>query len=284
MPELPEVETIRRALEREFLGCRLQQIRVIERVHLLKNCSAQQLKDSLVGRELASLERRGKYLIFRFGPYAMVLHLRMSGRLLLRPAKHTRLILDFDSKRLYFDDARRFGMLYLSESHDLAGLDPLRELGIEPFTRSYRLEAFRQQLGTTQEVKRWLLDQRKLAGLGNIYANEALYEARIHPQRAAYSLSSRESRRLFDAIPHVLERALAAGGTSVDSYRTPQGELGRFQEEFSVYERAGMPCPRCHTLIQRIAHGGRSSYFCPRCQPLNAFKAWRASSSKTRTA
>ncbi len=268
MPELPEVETIRRGLEQEILGLTLCDVPVTERVHLLKNCSATQLKRSLIGRELTSLARRGKYLIFDFGSYSLVLHLRMSGRLLLQPADHTRLVFDFGDKKLFFDDARRFGMLYLARSDHLDELQPLRELGIEPLAADYTLPAFRERLQTQQEIKRLLLDQRKIAGLGNIYSNEALFEARIHPERSAHTLSRQETQRLFAAIPAVLQHALQAGGTSIDSYRTPQGELGRFQNEFRVYERAGRPCPRCGTTIERIAQGGRSSYLCPRCQPL----------------
>ena len=266
MPELPEVETIRRALEREVLEHELKALDVRERVHLLKNCTPQELKRAIVGRRLTALSRRGKFLIFQFGPWAMVLHLRMSGRLLLSPARHTRLVLAFEKKTLYLDDARRFAMLYLVPEKGLDELKALRQLGIEPLTPSYTWEAFRRLLTSGQEIKRLLLDQRKIAGLGNIYACEALFEACIHPKRLARSLTQQEARGLFEAIPRVLERALEAGGTSFDKYRTPQGELGRFQEEFSVYSREGEPCPRCGMPIQRIVQGGRSSFFCPRCQ------------------
>ncbi len=276
MPELPEVETIRRGLEQELLGRTLLDLHVKERVHLLKNCSPAQLRRALIGRRLKAVGRRGKFLIFDFersekqhsslGQHSIVLHLRMSGRLLLVPAQHTRLILKFSDKTLYFDDARRFGMLYLFESALRESLPPLSELGIEPLTPAYTFGGFRALLQSKQEIKRLLLDQRKLCGLGNIYANEALFAAGIHPQRPACSLSSREARRLFEAIAAVLTRAIEAGGTSIDSYRTPQGELGRFQEEFSVYERAGKPCYRCGELIESISQGGRSSYFCPCCQ------------------
>jgi len=268
MPELPEVETIRRALEREVLKETLTGIDVKEQVHLLKNCTPEELKAALVGRSLRALGRRGKYLLFDFGRYSMVLHLRMSGRLLLNPSKHTRLILSFSSgKRLYLDDARRFAMLYLAETERLDELKPLRELGVEPLSSGYTPEAFLELLQTEREIKRLLLDQRKIAGLGNIYANEALFEAGIHPERPARTLSPSEADRLFEAISRVLERAMSAGGTSIDRYRTPHGEPGRFQEDFRVYGRAGEPCRRCGTPIVRLRQGGRSSYLCPRCQP-----------------
>ncbi len=266
MPELPEVETIRRALVQEVLHRRLRALEVRERVHLLQNCTAPQLEKALVGKRLTALDRRGKFLVLEFGPWAMVLHLRMSGRLLLHPAGHTRLVLDFEGRTLYLDDARRFAALYLVPTAKLWELDPLRRLGLEPFTPSYTLEAFRERLRSRREVKRLLLDQTKLAGLGNIYACEALFEACIHPERPASSLTQQEAKRLFEAIPRVLERALAAGGTSFDKYRTPRGEPGRFQEEFSVYGREGEPCPRCGAPIARIVQGGRSSFYCPECQ------------------
>lgn len=268
MPELPEVETIRRALDQELLGLTLRELHVKERVHLLKNCTSKELQQALVGCPLKALGRRGKFLIFDFGGYSMILHLRMSGRLLFEPARHTRLTLHFAKKRLYLDDARRFAMLYLANTKHLDEFEPLSKLGVEPFSSGYTLEVFLKLLQTKREIKRVLLDQNRLAGLGNIYANEALFEAGIHPQRPASSLSFVEAGKLFEAIPCVLERAIAAGGTSIDSYRTPQGEPGRFQDEFRIYACQGLPCHHCGTPIERIPQGGRSSYFCPRCQPL----------------
>jgi len=268
MPELPEVETIRRALQQELLGLTLRELHVKERVHLLKNCTPTELERRLKGRRLQAISRRGKYLIFDLGGHSMILHLRMSGRLLFEPARHTRLILHFSKKKLYLDDARRFAMLYLANTKRLDELEPLSKLGVEPLSSGYTLEVFLKLLQTKREIKRVLLDQQSLAGLGNIYANEALFEAGIHPQRPASSLSPLEAERLFEAIPCVLQRAIAAGGTSIDSYRTPQGEPGRFQHQFRIYTRQGRPCHQCGTPIERISQGGRSSYFCPRCQPL----------------
>lgn len=269
MPELPEVETIRRALAREVVGLELLRVMVQERVHLLRNCRARELHDRLTGRRLETIGRRGKYLLFGFGTETMVLHLRMSGRLLLAPAEHTRLILEFTGrKNLYFDDARRFGALYLASTDKLARLEPLAELGLEPGTPDYTLKQLRRVLAGPQEIKRLLLDQRKLAGLGNIYACEALYRARLHPQRRANSLSQREAQRLYQAIPQVLARAIASGGSSIASYRQPDGALGQFQNEFAVYGQAGELCAACGSCIERIVQGGRSSFFCPGCQPL----------------
>ncbi|MFB6285104.1 MAG: bifunctional DNA-formamidopyrimidine glycosylase/DNA-(apurinic or apyrimidinic site) lyase [Candidatus Bipolaricaulia bacterium] len=266
MPELPEVETIRRDLLTLVAGQRLQGLSVHERVHLLKNATEAELTDRLTGRALETVEREGKYLVFRFGAESMVLHLRMSGRLLTQAADHTRMTLTFDRTRLYFDDARRFGMLFLSTTERLHQLEPLGKLGLEPFSDGYTLNAFRSLLGSSQEIKRLLLDQHKIAGLGNIYACEALHDARVHPERPASSLRPAESRALHAAIPEVLQRAIDAGGTSFRSYETPSGELGHFQAEFAVYGRKGDPCDQCDTPIERIDQGGRSSFLCPRCQ------------------
>jgi formamidopyrimidine-DNA glycosylase len=269
VPELPEVETIRRGVVELVEGQRLRSVEVLERIHLLKNCTEGQLKRRLEGRLLTDVGRRGKYLLFDFEGALLVLHLRMSGRLLIVPACHTRMVLSFEGGlALHFDDARRFGMAYLTRRRDLEALAPIGALGIEPLTPGYTREEFEALLARDQEIKRLLLDQHKLAGLGNIYANESLFEAGIHPLRAASGLRSSERTRLYRAIPAVLERAIAAGGTSMRSYQMPSGELGRFQENFSVYDRAGSPCPRCGTAIERLPQGGRSSYFCRKCQPM----------------
>jgi formamidopyrimidine-DNA glycosylase len=267
MPELPEVETIRRDLEHKIVGKTLCNLEVKERVHLLKNCSASELKKTMIGQRLMAMKRRGKYLLFCFEKSVLVLHLRMSGRLLLEPAKHTRLVLEFSkNKTIYFDDARRFGALYLSSQKELEDLPTLQKLGIEPFSKDYSLKNFRFKLNSKQEVKRWLLDQSKITGVGNIYACEALFEARINPERVANLLSTPESKRLFEAVLEILKRAIESKGTSIDSYRMPSGELGNFQKNFSVYDRLKEPCHRCQTPISRISQAGRSTYFCPNCQ------------------
>lgn len=266
MPELPEVETIRRDLQELITGQTLRQLSVHERVHLLQNTTEAEMESRLLGQTLRSVGRRGKYLLFDFGTDTLVLHLRMSGRLLTEPSHHARLTLTFDETTLHFDDARRFGMLFISTTKNVEELQPIRKLGLEPFSDDYTLEAFSALMSTDQEIKRLLLDQHKVAGIGNIYACEALFDARLHPERPARSLDEAEVHALCTAIPDVLQRAIDAGGTSLRSYETPAGELGHFQDEFSVYGRAGRPCSLCGTPVERIVQGGRSTFFCPRCQ------------------
>jgi len=265
MPELPEVETIRRGLEQEFLNLQLESVKVLDR-RLLQHCPPAKL-ERLQGRRLKRVGRRGKFLILQFDNRALVIHPRMTGRFLPQQGKHPRLVMHFSKgKKLVLDDPRRFATLHCAEADGLEKLEPLRRLGIEPFTPSYTWENFLRILQTKQEIKRLLLDQQKLAGLGNIYANEALFRVQIHPKRQANSLSPEEARRLFSAIPKLLEEAIAAQGTTISDYRTASGESGSFQLFLKVYGRGGEPCRRCGTPIERIEQGGRSTYFCPKCQ------------------
>jgi formamidopyrimidine-DNA glycosylase len=266
VPELPEVETIRRSLEREFLGRRLERIKILE-PRLLQNCSEKELKRALVGQKLEKLGRRAKFLLLEFGQHSAVLHLRMTGWFHLASAINPRLILEFDKQTLYFEDTRRFATLHLAKTEKLGELKPLARLGIEPFHPNYTLKNFRQILKKPQEIKRLLLDQTQIAGIGNIYASEALFASRIHPLRPANRLNSRETKRLFTQIEKILTRAIEAQGTTIASYRSLDG-TGNFQNFLAVYERAGQPCPRCTRPIARLVQGGRSSYFCPGCQTL----------------
>lgn len=265
MPELPEVETIRRGLEKELLHAQLSGIEVRDQ-RLLRDCPLSEL-EGLRGKALERVARRGKFLILEFDGRALVIHLRMTGRLLPQEEGHTRLILGFSSsKRLILDDPRRFATLHCARANELEGLEPLCRLGLEPFTADYTFENFWKILRTKQEIKRLLLDQTKLAGLGNIYANEALFRAGIHPLRRADSLSPKEAKRLFEAIPRLLEEAIASQGTTISDYRTASGASGSFQLFLKVYGRAGEPCPRCGAPIAQLSQGGRSTYFCPKCQ------------------
>ncbi|MCS6937241.1 MAG: bifunctional DNA-formamidopyrimidine glycosylase/DNA-(apurinic or apyrimidinic site) lyase [Candidatus Bipolaricaulota bacterium] len=266
MPELPEVETLRRALERELIGRRLQSLDIYE-PRLLQNASEEELQRALVGQTLQSVGRRAKFLLFDFGPHTAVLHLRMTGWPTLTPVQTPRFVFRFDQKKtLYFSDPRRLATLHLVPTAHAHTLPPLNGLGIEPFQPTYTLKNFLALLQTDQEIKRLLLDQRKIAGIGNIYACEALFASRIHPQRPAKSLSRAEARRLFAQIEKILARAIAEQGTTVKTYRRLAGESGNFQNFLAVYDRAGEPCVRCQTPIERLTQGGRGTYFCPTCQ------------------
>jgi len=271
MPELPEVETIRRDLAKYFKGLRLSDL-VVKEKRLLANCSLPKLR-KLIGQRLLSVGRKAKFLILDFGQHTIIIHLRMTGNFFLSEKKHTSLILKFEGGEhlylyLYLDDPRRFARLYLAESAKLNELQLLGNLGVEPFQQNYRFPRFAQLLQTKQEIKRLLLDQRKIAGLGNIYASEILFAAKIHPQRKANELAPAEAFSLYEKIPEILKLAIDQQGTSIATYRTLSGEAGSFQKLLQVYGREGERCFVCGTKIAKIIQGGRSTYFCPRCQPL----------------
>ncbi|MCL6642830.1 MAG: bifunctional DNA-formamidopyrimidine glycosylase/DNA-(apurinic or apyrimidinic site) lyase [Candidatus Bipolaricaulota bacterium] len=266
MPELPEVETLRRALTQELEGTKLRALHIYE-PRLVQNASERDLQRALVGQRLRAIGRRAKFLLFDFGKYTALLHLRMTGWPTLSPIKNPRFVLEFtQNKTLSLSDTRRLATLHLVPSARADELPPLSELGIEPFQPNYTFENFRAILQSKQEIKKLLLDQRKIAGIGNIYACEALFASKIHPQRRAHSLSRSEARRLFEQIEKILAQAIAEHGTSVRTYRVLTGEPGNFQNFLRVYDRAGEPCVRCRTKIVRIEQGGRGTYFCPKCQ------------------
>ncbi|MCX8102923.1 MAG: bifunctional DNA-formamidopyrimidine glycosylase/DNA-(apurinic or apyrimidinic site) lyase [Candidatus Bipolaricaulota bacterium] len=266
MPELPEVETLRRALAQELEGCTLTALKIYE-PRLLQNASEQELQRALVGRRLRAVRRRAKCLLFDFGEHTVILHLRMTGWPTLSPIENPRFVFAFaGNKTLYLHDTRRLATLHLVPSARADKLPPLAGLGIEPFQPSYKFEDFVTLLQTDQEIKKLLLDQRKIAGIGNIYACEALFASKIHPQRPARTLARSEARRLFVQIEEILSRAIAEQGTSVRTYRVLTGESGNFQNFLRVYDREGEPCLRCRTPIVRITQGGRGTYLCPKCQ------------------
>jgi formamidopyrimidine-DNA glycosylase len=275
MPELPEVETVRRGLEAKLTGgvvARVQRRRADLRAPLPRN-----LKHRLEGRRLERIDRRGKYLLFHFDtPTVLIVHLGMSGRFVLTappappPALHDHVIIEWRrGPVLTFNDVRRFGLMTLTRAHDLAAHPLLRGLGPEPLDSGFDGPALGAALrGRRTAIKAALLDQRVVAGIGNIYACEALFRARISPRRIADSVRGERAARLAAAIRTVLEAAIAAGGSSLRDYVQASGELGYFQHAFAVYGREGEVCPGCDCggAVRRIVQGGRSTFYCPRVQ------------------
>jgi formamidopyrimidine-DNA glycosylase len=267
MPELPEVETTVRGLETVLAGRRLT--RVEPRRPDLRRAVPHDLGQRLTGAQVTDLGRRAKYgLIGTDRGDTLVFHLGMSGHWRIDPPEigaHDHLLLETDEgRRLALNDARRFGTLDLLPTADLADWPAFRALGPEPFDLDpvWLRSRFK---GRSAPIKVLLLDQRIVAGLGNIYACEALYHARIHPARAAGSLSLDRVRRLTVAIGQVLDEAIAAGGSSLRDFVSPDGTLGYFSKKFAVYDREGQPCT-CGGSVRRIVQGGRSTFYCPKCQ------------------
>lgn len=275
MPELPEVETIRRSLEEKIKGKTLVGVEVsLEK--MFKGTVSEDPKDGISGRKIKSLERRGKYLIIHLtGGMAMVIHLRMTGQLMycspeIEKAKHTHVIFHLDDKcELRFTDQRQFGKVQLVPEKELDSISGLKSLGVEPFSSEFSREWFKKELRNKRtKIKPLLLDQTFVAGIGNIYADEALFRAKINPERVAATLSPREASKLFMTIREVLEEGINNKGTSIKDYIDGEGQQGNNQNNLRVYGRDGQPCMKCGKTIEKKSIGGRSSHFCPKCQKL----------------
>jgi len=275
MPELPEVETVRRMLEGAIPG------RVIARAEVsrkrLRTASLAALPRKLAGRTFESPRRTGKFLLLDLDQGLTLLsHLGMSGRWLFWPPRravdqaleHVHLKLRFqDGAALWYQDVRRFGMLRVVATDRLASDASLKLLGPDPLAVPRDGAALRGAArGARTSIKTWLLDQRRIAGLGNIYASEVLFRARIDPRRRAGALDAAEWARVASEIPAVLEESIARMGTTFSTYRTIWNEPGQYGEELLVYDRAGEPCRNCGNPLRRIVQNGRSTFFCPNCQ------------------
>ena len=287
MPELPEVETVVRQLEPEVEGHRIERLEVLDE-RWSRPAPPRELKAAVSGSTIERLGRRGKYILMALdGGRTLVMHLRMTGNLILREGeemldpsegrrlyesersteeRHLRARFELDDGReLWFTDPRRFGEAFLV---DEAGLeDRFAKLGVEPFSPEFTARALGEMAaGRTAPLKSFLLDQSGVAGVGNIYADEALFRAELHPLSPAGSMKAEHLEALRDGVVAALEAGIDAGGSSIDDYRDARGEKGSMQDEFLVHTREGEDCPRCGGTIARIVVGGRSTYFCPSCQ------------------
>jgi formamidopyrimidine-DNA glycosylase len=267
MPELPEVETTVRGLAKVLDGRRIARLEA--RRPDLRRALPVDLGQRLTGARVTGLRRRAKYgLIDTDRDDTLVFHLGMSGHWRVDPAqleKHDHFLIETDEgRRVVLNDARRFGSLDLVATAGLDQWPPFAALGPEPLDLDAR-ELQRRLGGRTAAIKLLLLDQRIIAGLGNIYVCEALYRAGIHPRRPGGSVSLTRLTRLVTAIREVLEEAIAAGGSTLKDFVSPDGELGYFSKAFAVYDREGQPCGRGGT-VARIVQGGRSTFYCPKCQ------------------
>ena len=273
MPELPEVETVRRRLEPVLAGRRFERVEIVD-PRLVRPYEPAEVAAELEGERVAGVERRGKYLIVRFeSNRVLLIHLRMTGSLRhsasgLGDDAHRRARIELDDgSDVAYRDVRRFGTWLLLEPGELEPYLSTR-VGDEPLTELFTAAKLAAALAKRRApIKAALLDQRTIAGLGNIYVDEALWRARIHPLRPAEGLDQNELRRLHRAIRTTLERGIARQGSTLRDYALPDGGSGSMQHEFKVYGRDGEPCDRCGTLIVKTRVAGRGTYFCPVCQP-----------------
>ncbi|HET9197893.1 MAG TPA: bifunctional DNA-formamidopyrimidine glycosylase/DNA-(apurinic or apyrimidinic site) lyase [Solirubrobacterales bacterium] len=287
MPELPEVETVVRQLEPEVEGRRIERLEVLD-ARWSRPVPPAKLGAAVDGATIERLGRRGKYILMGLdGERTLVMHLRMTGNLILREGDETidpsegrrlyesersteerhlraRFVLD-DGRELWFTDPRRFGEAFLIDEDRLD--ERFAKLGVEPFSPEFTPAALGEMAaGRTAPLKSFLLDQSKVAGVGNIYADEALFRAELHPLSPAGSIKPEHAEALRDAVVDALAAGIEAGGSSIDDYRDARGEKGSMQDEFLVHTREGEDCPRCGGTIVRIVVGGRSTYFCSGCQ------------------
>lgn len=285
VPELPEVETIRRQLEPDLSGRRIEAVEILD-PYFTKPGSVAAFERAVEGREILDVGRRGKYLMLELDDgKSVVIHLRMTGSLVLlapdgteNPGDPRILAEDSESRHLKarfrlddggelrFSDPRRFGRGFIADPVELAGYFDSR-LGVEPLSPEFTFEEMaRVSAGRTAPLKSFLLNQKVVAGVGNIYADEALFRARLHPLSPAGSMNQDQQHALRDGVVEALDRGLDHGGASIDDYRDAKGQRGTMQNEFLVHRREGGSCRECGTAIERIVVSGRSTYFCPQCQ------------------
>ena len=274
MPELPEVETVRRSL----LG--LIQNKTIKDIHVyyakIIIGDPEFFVTALQGRKLLTIDRRGKYLLFRFDhDLTMISHLRMEGKYFVRQAtepenKHVHVVFEFtDGSALQYQDVRKFGRMQLVQTGTEAQVSGIKALGPEPFSSDFKIDSFYTALRRHHKaIKQVLLDQHVVTGLGNIYVDEVLWLSQISPLLPANAITRAQAEVLHDNIIQELKMAVDHGGTTIRSYVDANGNTGQFQFDLHVYGRQGQSCERCGTIIEKIKLGGRGTHFCPQCQPL----------------
>lgn len=274
MPELPEVETVRRGLVSLVVGKTIREVDVLW-PKIIEMPEVDEFRNDLVGETIEEVSRRGKYLIFHFTHYDMVSHLRMEGKYEffsettpLNKHSHVRFIFT-DGSELIYNDVRKFGRMSLVKKN--AGLlyKGIQQLGPEPTDEDFDLVEFAKRLKKAHTmIKPLLLNQKIVAGLGNIYVDEVLWLSKIHPEQPANTLKSEEIKVLHQAIIAVITKAKEAGGTTIRTYLNALGEAGHFQQELNVYGQTGTPCPRCGTPIAKMKVAQRGTHYCPHCQQL----------------
>lgn len=280
MPELPEVETIRRSLEKDLIGKTISGIDILEKKQFIGD------KKDAIGKKITALIRKGKILSIKLsGDLYLSIHLKLAGQLLFHkdknnavfegkiplsssnkmPGKTTRIIISFkDNSVLFFNDVRKFGWIKLVKT-------PESPKAIDVLSPDFTKEFFSKALKSTRKpIKILLMDQDKMAGVGNIYANEALFLARVHPLRKSNGLDGKEINNLYEAVKEVIDEGIKYKGSSGkdEAFITPDGKKGSYQTHFKVYQRENQPCLTCKTPIKRIKQGGRSSFYCPKCQTI----------------
>lgn len=272
MPELPEVEAVRCGLEKTLVGYRVTDIAVFW-TNIVQHDNLDYFKQTLIGQTCQSVKRRGKFLLMYFNTHVLISHLRMEGKYSICLSetsmdKHTHVIIELDkTHHLRYHDIRKFGRMILVPIGGEMTSPPLMKLGPEPTKHTLDVSDLTQYLSQkSTAIKNCLLDQSMVAGIGNIYADEILFSASIHPETSAYLLNDTEINRLYHAMIEIIDKAVQLGGSTIRSYVNAFGESGRYQDYHCVYGKTNIPCIRCHTPIHKIKVGGRGTHYCPTCQ------------------
>ena len=271
MPELPEVETVRRGLEKLILGKKISNIDI--RYPKMIKTDLHEFQKAMPGQVIQSMGRRGKYLLFYLSDKVLISHLRMEGKYFYYPdqvpeRKHAHVLIHFeDGGTLVYEDVRKFGTMELLAPELLEAYFISKQLGPEPTEEDFDLGRFKLALKRSKKpIKSHLLDQTLVVGLGNIYVDEVLWRAKVHPARISQSLTAQEARKVHDETINVLDQAVEKGGSTIRTYTNAFGEDGTMQEFHQVYDKTGQACSRCGSIIEKIQLGGRGTHFCPECQ------------------
>lgn len=273
MPEIAEVETVRNTLKKQILGKKIKKVNVLYDKMIESNVNDFKIK--LIGQEFVDILRRGKWLIFETNDYYLLSHLRMEGKYFLKSAgdpivKHEHVIFTFeDDSDLRYHDTRKFGRMNLINKEELSNVEAVKKQGIEPgdisLTGEYLIEKLKNK---RLPMKTLLLDQTIISGLGNIYADEVLFRAKVNPLKSGKDLSLEEAQKIVRAAEEVIKEAIEMGGTTIKSYTSSLGVTGRFQQKLMVHKREDEECKECGTIIKRTKVGGRSTYYCENCQKM----------------
>lgn len=273
MPELPEVETVRRTLLDLVRGKKIESVDVRWGKIIQKPDDVEEFKSLLVGEIIENIARRGKFLLFELTHYTLVSHLRMEGKYAVANQgdeldKHDHVIFHFtDSTELRYKDVRKFGTMHVFDKGQALNELPLSKLGPEPWDSYFTAEYLSTKLkNKNRKIKIVLLDQELVVGLGNIYVDEVLFRSGVYPERIASSITKNELTKIYNEIKIVLEEAIDKGGSTIRSYVNSQGKIGEFQNKLYVYGRKGEPCSNCGEMIEKIVVGGRGTHYCPNCQ------------------
>ncbi len=268
MPELPEVETVKEKLKKELLHQKIKDIKVL--YDGIIATSLNDFKKNIVNQEIIDITRRGKFLIFELNNYYLVSHLRMEGKYFIKDIdeeinKHEHIIFYFDNFTLRYHDTRKFGKMYLVDKDKLYTDTPLSHIGLEPWDNKLTVTYLKDKFNTNNHIKTLLLNQDIIAGIGNIYADEILFLAKINPNKLGKELTNKELELIIKYTKEVLEQGIKNKGTTIHSFSS-LGVIGDNQNHLLVHTKEGQPCPVCNTIIKKMRVNGRGTYYCPNCQ------------------